>query len=237
MTFEVSTNLIPVLHVGHYWNGWAEDYVCDSDDIKGAILNAAPDIVEEAIREVCPSASVSNCEVYMPRQYNYGDDEMSFDLTISDEDYNNMYDACINNPEFASFLQKNYHSYDGFISFMADNIEDFETQEDYKKVSQMIMFLLVNDGFNLDNYAYDFYENVDEYMINNCPRYSEYLGGNEQYRDVTISFDYEDGKDCFIVYNGDEKLAVFPVETDTKDGIWDAYNQAYDYCNNELQVG
>lgn len=237
MTFEVSTNLIPVLQPGHYWSGWAENYVCDSDDIKAAIAEAAPDIVEEAIREVCPSASVSNCEVYMPRQYNYGDDELLFDLSISDSDYQNMYDECIANPEFPNFLKKHYSSYDGFISFMGNDLESFEDQEDFKKVSQMIMFLFIEGGYNTDEYRYDFYEKADEYMMLNCPPYSEYLGGNEQYPGVEINFDYEDGKDCFIVYSDGEKLAVFPVESDSNDGIWDAYNKAYDYCNNELHVG
>ena len=239
MRVEVSTNLIPVIHVGSYWSNsdLYNGFVCDRDDIEQSILECAPDVVQEAIREICPDATISDFSVYMPREYNYGDDELNFTLDISDADYQSLYDECINDPAFPEFLNKNYSSYDGFFSFMANNTEEFDDQEDFRKVSQLICFQYFKNGKGLqENYQYDYYEALSEWLYNNCPPYGEDLGGNGEV-DVRIDYDWVDGKDSFIVYAGNDEVAVFPVDGDSKDATWSAYNEAYQYCVDNLGIG
>ena len=229
MKFEVNTNVIPVISVGSYGSGMYDDYVCNADDIKESILDCAPDIVEEAIREVCPSAKVSDCSVYMPRYYNYETDELNFTLDISDEDYQRMYDECINDPDFPKFLKNNYKSYDGFISFMADNMDEFEGQEDYRKLSQLIMFLYSDS--DRDTYQADYDEAVYYWLSENLSRYEEDLGDG-----VVIYWDYKDGKDGFVVSSNGEDVNFFPADSDNRDDVNRANYEAYSYCTDTLGV-
>lgn len=238
MRVEVSTNLMPVIRVGSYWSNSTlyENFVCDGDDIRESILDCAPDVILDAIREICPDASISDFSVYMPREYNYGDDELNFTLDLPDADYQELYEDCINDPEFPNFLKKNYSSYDGFISFLADDTSKFDEQEDYQKVSQLFCFQYFKHGKRLqDNYQMDYYEALDEWLMINCPPYGEDLGSNGE-GFVRIDYDWKDGRDNYIVYLDDTEMAVFPVEGESKDDTWDAYNKAYNYCCNELGI-
>ncbi len=239
MKVEVSTDLIPVIHVGSYWSnaGLYEHYVTSREIIEQSILACAPDVVHDALCEVSPDIAISDFSVYMPQYYNYGDDEFNFTITIPDDEYQRLYDECIDDPKFPEFLKKNYSSYDGFISFLANDTSEFDAQEDYKKLSQLICFQYFKDGKKLqESYDYDYYEALDEWLVINCPPYDEDVGSNgETY--VYINYDWKNGKDCYIVStDDDEEVAVFPVEGDTIDATWDAYNKAYNYCCNELGI-
>lgn len=228
MKFEVSNNLIPVIYVGSYGEPVYEEFVCDGEDIKNSILENAPEFLEERIREVCPSAQFSDYSVYMPRAYNFETDTLNFTLDISDADYQRMYDECINDPEFEEFLKDNYSSYDGFFSYMANNLEDFETQKDFYKVSAMLNFLTRDEDYR-EGVDYDYDEALNEWMWNNCPRYYDELDNG-----CAIGYDYQDDgsgkyRDGFYAEIDGEQVAFFPVEGSGNKANWNAYNKAYDY--------
>ena len=44
--------------------------------------------------------------------------------------------------EFKNFLKENYSSYSGFISSMADNLDEFYQQDGWKQFVQVVMFAL-----------------------------------------------------------------------------------------------
>ena len=212
MKVEVSNNLIPVIYVGSYGEPMYENFVCDADDIKNCILDNAPDLVEERIREYCPSAKISDCSVYMPRYYNFETDTLNFTLDISDEDYQKMYDECINDPEFEDFLKEKYSSYDGFFSYMA--LLDFLTRnEDYR-----------------EGYDYEYEESANEWLWNNVPQWYDELDNG-----CAIGYDdYRDGKEGFYAEIDGEEVEFFPVEGSGTDANWKAYNKAYDFIENYL---
>jgi len=229
MRVEVSNNLIPVIYVGSYGTPMYEDFVCDADDIKNCILANAPDLVEERIREYCPSAKISDFSVYMPRYYNFETDTLNFTLDISDEDYQKIYDECINDPEFAQFLKEKYSSYDGFFSYMANNLEDFEDQEDFRKVSSLLDFLTRNEDYRED-YDDDYEEYAREWLFNNVPQWYDELDNG-----CAIGYDdYRDGKDGFYAEIDGEEVAFFPVVGSGNKALWKAYDEAYEFIEHYL---
>lgn len=229
MKVKTSTNLIPVINCNSYEAWMYDQFVCGPEDIEKSIVECAPSIVEEAIRDVCPSAQVSNPEAYMPREYNFNGDELNFDLTISDNDYNAMLDRCVNDPEFDSFLYKNYKSYDGFISYMADCLDEFYNQEDTYKVAQMIMFLF-DDGDSARWLQEDYEDAVRDFLFDNCPPVEDDIDLNYNGASLMIYADYNTDPISFALYADDEELQSFQASDYGTQAAWDAYNEAYRYA-------
>lgn len=204
VSFELSTNVLPIVsvnlygllddliwHIDQYVNTeWYDsdanpDYeyadfnnVSYNDGMDRAIMNIATPIIEDAIREILPSANITPTEVYHPRYYNFEKDELYFTLTCSASEYNALFERTVNDPAFENFLKSNYRSYDGFISFMADDLDEFYKQEDWRQAAQVIAFNI--DDSQFDNYQRDYYEAFSEYFEEH---YDELLDGIE-YRDT-----------------------------------------------------
>lgn len=220
MKVESSTSLIPVLDVTSYGDPVYNDFWFNRESIQQCILENAPEFVEERIKEYVPSATISNFSVYMPREYNFYGDDLNFDIEIPDAEYQRMYNDALNDPEFATWL-KRYSSRSGFISFMADNIEDFQTQNYRYTVAQLVSYACreytENDGLD-----YDYEEAINEWAWNNVPPCEDELDNG-----YFIGSDYGVS---FSVWDGDEQLVEFEVAGDTTKDYWDAYNKAYDYA-------
>ena len=221
MQVKTSTDLIPVIDVNSYGNYVYDDFWFNRESVKESILEVAPEIVEERIKECVPGATISDFSVYMPREYNFYGDQLDFTLDIPDDVYQQMYDDALTDPDFAEWL-KRYSSYSGFISFQADNIEDFQTQEDLYKVSQLVSYAC-REYIEDDDIDYDYDEALSEWAYNNVPPCEDDLGnGYSIGSDYGYSFTVWDDK-------ANKQIAEFEVAGDTMKDYWDAYNKAYNY--------
>ena len=165
---KLNTGILPVIDVDLYslYSNGLLDNVPDGeeDNVDKLVLEIAPEYIENAIKKVLPSAKVKALSLYHPKEYNFSGDELEFDLTISSDEYNTLKEDVVNNQDFNTFLRNNYGSYDGFISSMPDNLDDFNNSEDWKQLVQVIMFALRNEDLQIIQDEYDtvFLEKVAE---------------------------------------------------------------------------
>lgn len=124
------------------------------------VQDIAPKYIKEVIQEVLPSVEIYATGVYHPKQYNFSGDELEFDLVANKEEYEALKEKVTSNENFNAFLRNNYKSYDGFISYMADDISEFETQDIWKQVVQVIMFAIQDE----DNFEAIRNEYLDEFL-------------------------------------------------------------------------
>ena len=76
------------------------------------------------------------------------------------EEYEALKEKVTSDENFNAYLRNNYKSYDGFISYMADDISEFETQDTWKQLVQVIMFALGDE----DNFGPIRNEYLDEFL-------------------------------------------------------------------------
>lgn len=91
--------------------------------------------------------------LYSPKSYNYGSDELDFNLTINKREIITEVATMANNYEFEEYLKENYSSRDGFMSTMPDNLEEFdeeltksENEDSWKPIVQYLNFLFSKCG-------------------------------------------------------------------------------------------
>ncbi len=163
---ELNTGVIPVLDTNTYGR---DEYWYDyniEDDKKfvewqdDCIIRYGTPIVEEYIKSVLPSASCEGQKVYHPRYYNFSGDELEFKVSFDPKEYLALEKAAVEDPEFKEYLKDNYKSYDGFISYLADNLDEFYQQDGWKRFCQVIMFNLRNEDFDKTNE--DFWTDIYE---------------------------------------------------------------------------
>lgn len=160
---ELNTGVLPVVNVDMYsLSDNLYEYDIDQKELDDIVLEIAPKYIEDTLSEILPNVSVIAKSVYHPKQYNYSGDELEFDLVVDNAGYETLRDITVNNPEFKQFLKDNYSSKSGFVSFMADDLDDFKTQEEWKQMVQVIMFNIPKDKIELNNdqYITEFMDNV-----------------------------------------------------------------------------
>ena len=161
-TEELNTGILPVVNVDMYsLSDNLYEYDIDRKELDDIVLEIAPKYIEDTLSEILPNVSVIAKSVYHPKQYNYSGDELEFDLVVDSNAYEQLKEKTLNNPEFKQFLKDNYSSRSGFVSFMADDLDDFKTQEEWKQMVQVIMFNIPKDKIELNNDQY-----ISEFMDN-----------------------------------------------------------------------
>ena len=162
LDIDLNTGVLPIVNIDMYS---LNDRLPDSasyEELDEIIKDVAPKYIEETIQEVLPSAKITANKVYHPSQYNYSGDELEFNLTVNQDEYENLRKEALSNSEFENFLKSNYSSSSGFISTMPDSIEAFNRSKTWQSMVQVIMFALRNidlDSVN-DNYLDEFMEKV-----------------------------------------------------------------------------
>lgn len=160
---ELNTGILPVVNVDMYsLSDNLYEYDIDQKELDDIVLEIAPKYIEDTLSEILPNVSVIAKSIYHPKQYNYSGDELEFDLVVDSNAYEELKEKTLNNPEFKQFLKDNYSSRSGFVSFMADDLDDFKTQEEWKQMVQVIMFNIPKDKIELNNdqYITEFMDNV-----------------------------------------------------------------------------
>ena len=160
----------------------AED---NSDDID--LNNAEVDYDFNEFKQVAGEACVEslNDELYehdvitnmdyvgmsSPRYYNYSTDKVLIDV-----DYNFIslvkYCRHTNKDKFNQYLKNNYTSYDGFISFVENSVEEFFARDWFNShknmaIQVMIEFYLTSE-IDMDAHLQNMYEACQEWLICNA---------------------------------------------------------------------
>lgn len=177
-TFTLDTSNTPILDCGLYYSLLGELAPARYDDenrfkeFEDCVKECAQPILDKLVRKTPNFEVVSVDAYYHPRYYNYETDSLEFTVKYTGDELGTVIEEYSNNQDFIDFLQ-NYKSYDGFISFYADNKEDFVTQDYVKSVSQIIKY----------NVTQEEYERANEELCNDvmdCGFYPE-----DEYEDDT----------------------------------------------------
>ena len=102
-------------------------------------------------------------EVDSPHFYNFRTDRLILSVNV-DVDLLQGYAYSSHPIEFESYLKDNFTSYDGFISFVPNNLSDFlewAEQEQDRAIDVLIEFYLLST-VDLDSYHRDLYEKANE---------------------------------------------------------------------------
>lgn len=129
-----------------------------------------------------------------PSYYNFTTDKLCADITV---DYDKLKNYCLveKRKDFDEYLHETFTSYDGFISFVDNNVHDFEMnlEEESEKYDQvMIEFYLLNLDYmqerncDLSPYTYDLIDYVYPAQWNRLCLYKKDDG---TYWDYTVSDD------------------------------------------------
>ena len=105
-------------------------------------------------------------EVYSPRQYNFTNDVINCTYKITDADFNRLLEYCKTNlSDFKTFLEDNYSSYSGFISFFTTEPKKWFNEylkEDSDKFERAFAGILEFYLENEDYTVYDMLSDVQE---------------------------------------------------------------------------
>lgn len=146
-----------------------EDYD-GTDEFFAQVLRYAPSTIQDAFNEYGIPATVvgGSCKWYHPREYNFGDDVIEFDMTIDTTWVEDKFREFSNEPEFQKYLKDNFSSRSGFWSWMPDNTTGYEeildpADKDYwKLVSAIIGYIVGQDTSIRDDVTMDLYESIIE---------------------------------------------------------------------------
>lgn len=153
---SLNTDLLPILNVDTYWsNTFVQDYDISLEETDALIQDIAPKYLKELIGSCLPSAEIYVTGVYHPSQYNYGGDELDFEVAIEDKAFDEFKQAVVNDELFDGFLQSTYKSSNGYINNMPENIKEFENAGDDYQLAQMLMFKIPADNIVASQEQYD----------------------------------------------------------------------------------
>ena len=103
--------------------------------------------------------SMLNLGYWSPREYNFDCDSCDFELKL---DWDLFYQRIIaytnnNKEEFEEYLNENYSSRDGFMSFTANNYEDWLEDFDNKRVQEIaaVLSLIINKEYTQEQIQED----------------------------------------------------------------------------------
>lgn len=198
---SLNTGVLPIVNVdlySLYSSGWFDNLVLDDDSnakFDEIIQDIAPRFIKETLQDILPSVEIYATGVYHPREYNYGGDELEFDLVVNADEYNALKEKALSSDMFETYLKDNYSSRSGFISSMPDDIDEFNNADEWKQMVQVIMFALKDTALTDVNEAYlnDFSDAVNQEFpyvdgeIDNAIDELEYKASKEN---ITLDVDY-----------------------------------------------
>jgi hypothetical protein len=123
------------------------------DEFYQQVLDDAPEYIQQSFDDYELPIKIipDTCKWYHPREYNFSSDAIDFSIEIDTDWVASKFAELSSNPDFVSFIKKRYSSYDGFISFMPNTVEDFETlgdpdDSDYWKIVSAIVSYYVEQN-------------------------------------------------------------------------------------------
>ena len=128
----------------------------------------------------------------LPKEYNFKSDAALFDMEISGAEINRLYFFCKDNTDFEKYLYDFHRSREGYMSFMADNVEDWLT--DFNR-----------DRFDRDRHERAICQTLDFFLF---PTEAEREEWNKDFDEACYEtgqfldcLDFIEGQ-CYWCYNG-----------------------------------
>ena len=147
------------------------------DAFEDQVLRLAPKYLQSALDEYGIKASIvpGSCHWYHPREYNFRDDSMDFDLEVDTDWVATTFAALADNPEFQDCIREHFSSRSGFISFIPNTVSELEElldpdSSDYWKVVATIITYYVDQNPDI---AKDTTDDLVEYLSGN-PDYATF---------------------------------------------------------------
>lgn len=175
MKLKLDTDLIQMINVNSYTTicnvECFEEYDWNIDGYKKILKNILPSILQEIYQQIfTKDISVKPIVAYSPQYYNYSGDGLEYTLKFDKREYNNIFKKITNDNNFWEYIKKRYASYDGFISFLADNKTDFYKQDFTSQFASIIQYIfdtkIKNTRF-YDNIIQEYYgELLDQFAMN-----------------------------------------------------------------------
>ena len=197
LSIDLNTGVLPIVDVDMYsMSDMINDFDVTQKELDDIVMETAPEYIEDTLSEILSGVSVIAKSVYHPSQYNYSGDELEFTLNCDKGGYESLKERTLQNESFSKFLKDNYSSHSGFISSMADNLDDFETQEEWKQVVQVIMFNVPQKTLEYNKDAYN--DKFMDILSSNYPMIDD-----EDYDDY-VNEDLEESKKMIKENNATE---------------------------------
>lgn len=148
-----------------------------TDAFRAQVLRTAPKYIQQAFDEYGIAATVvaDSCKWNHPRQYNYSDDVIEFDMTIDTNWVANKFRELSSESDFRRFIDDSYSSYDGFISYMPNTVDEFNelanpSDSEYWKLVSAIITYMVAENESIKN---DIMGELEEWLVGN-PDYESF---------------------------------------------------------------
>lgn len=177
MRLKMNTAILPLIEIGLYGTNLGDIYYnVDSEyneDFKNAIVEYGKDKIEEILNEDSIKKEIGYCEIENvsfrnPQWYNYENDSLDFDLIIDNVVPKLILFNVVNiyKDMFFDWVEKSYCSYSGFISFFPYKkekyIEAIKGKDLERAVAMYIMFLIHISDIDLEQYQFDFEDDIQE---------------------------------------------------------------------------
>ena len=165
-TIELNTNILPIFQPDYYGSAILDDYNCTVEDADIGTMKIGESIIADALNRAGIKSEVNSIDVYHPKYYNYETDALYFTVTFNTASYESLKAQALENPAFKIWLKDRYSSRSGFISYMADNIEDFKNQDLDYSFAQVAKFYIGDTSMFQEMYD----DEMAEYLYNNFER-------------------------------------------------------------------
>ena len=194
---RLNTSLFPVADVAmygtildsgemeYYLNQGEEDVIeINQDKYEKELVYVSSEFIKDNILEPFKKygiVSIENFSIYKPAYYNYQNDMLCFDVTLSD-DFDDIMEKYVSEfakeEKFKKYIEEHWRSCSGFISFMPESIDEILRPSKHfeMRVHQVAAFLtlciLNEDGLfeEIDDSINKFFE----YITENSHEFVEY---------------------------------------------------------------
>lgn len=196
MILELGTQLVKFINVGMYESDISPENTINDESFDWDNFDAEKytEFIFECAREIFDNHYLPHIKsiglniesgeairIQSPKFYNYGSDELYFDIelgTTLKEAWEN-YRTTIDEGDLDRFMRTSFQSYDGFISFMPGNIEELmelieNGEDDERAIAVLLSYDLAHDEENYQMYFIDAIEDkIHGYEFSSSDNVSE----------------------------------------------------------------
>lgn len=182
MKVELNTDLIECIVPDTYGTNFCYEIKDDEwDAFKQTIVDIGVHWIREALNETefAGTEITDVSELKSPREYNFTTDWFNFSLELDDGITEKIKAKVDKDDEFWKWAKERYHSYDGFISFMPyeydeymkalDNPTDYKGRQiaDFQRAIAMYINYQIQQEIDLKEWDRNYLDDVMEYANQN----------------------------------------------------------------------